>query len=70
MTDGERPFCCRCKEEFSVAKKEPTLWRMGELRKLKYAPRKIKDLFRSWLNSELHGEGYLCGSCYFDLTDD
>lgn len=61
-------FCCRCKEEFPVAK-EPTGWAMGKLRKLKYAPPRIKQRFREWLNSDIHGEGYLCGNCYFDLTD-
>jgi len=64
----ERPFCCRCKEDFPVAK-EPANWCMGQLRKLKFAPKRIRDQFRDWLNSEFHGEGYLCGNCYFDLTD-
>lgn len=68
MSQKPVPFCCRCKEEFPVAK-EPTGWSMGQLRKLKYAPRKIKDQFRSWLKSDIHGESYLCGNCYFDLTD-
>lgn len=63
-----RPFCCRCKEDFPVAE-EPTRWMMGQLRKLSKAPKKIKEQFRDWLNSEIHGEGYLCGNCYFDLTD-
>jgi len=44
-------------------------WRMGQLRHLKYAPLKIRRQFREWLNSEIHGEGYLCGNCFFDLTD-
>ena len=66
---GERPFCCRCKEDFPVAK-EPAGWMMGKLRKLKYAPKKIRDQFRDWLHSEIHGESYLCGNCYFDLTND
>jgi len=68
----EIPFCCRCKEEFRVQENDSrrSNWSMGVLRKLKYAPKKIKDQFREWLNSELHGEGYLCGNCYFDLTDD
>ncbi|KKN46784.1 hypothetical protein LCGC14_0669640 [marine sediment metagenome] len=63
------PFCCRCKEDFPVAE-EPTRWMMGQLRKLSKAPKKIREQFREWLNSEIHGEGYLCGNCYFDLTDD
>lgn len=63
------PFCCRCQEDFPVAT-EPSHWAMGFLRPLKFAPREIKNQFREWLNSELHGKGYLCGNCYFDLTDD
>ena len=64
-----RPFCCRCKEDFPVAE-EPTRWMMGQMRKLSKAPQKIKLQFNDWLNSEVHGIGYLCGNCYFDLTDD
>lgn len=64
----EAPFCCRCKEEMPVAK-EPAGWAMGMMRKLKKAPRRIQELYREWLDNEIHGEGYLCGNCYFDLTD-
>ena len=32
--------------------------------------KQIKEQFREWLNSEIHGNGYLCGNCYFDLTDE
>lgn len=67
-----KPFCCRCKEYFPVmqfnSKSEP--WRMGEMKSLKFAPKKIRVQFMEWLKSEIHGEGYLCGNCYFDLTDD
>ena len=65
---SEEPFCCRCKEDFRTGEEEG-IFRMGELQKLKYAPKTIRDQFREWLNSEIHGEGYLCGNCYFDLTD-
>lgn len=65
----ERPFCCRCKEDFPVAK-EPAIWMMGQLRLLKYAPKQIRERYRDWLNSDIHGKGYLCGNCYFDLTDE
>lgn len=61
-------FCCRCKEEFPKAK-EPALWRMGELRPLAKAPAAIKQQFREWLDSDIQGQGFLCGNCYFDLTD-
>lgn len=64
---SERPFCCRCKEDFRV--EDEARWQMGVLRKLKRAPKKIQNQFADWLNSEIHGEGYLCGNCYFDLTD-
>lgn len=63
-----RPFCCRCKEDFPVGV-EPSMWRMGTLTKLKKAPKRIRDMFPNWVDSEIHGEGYLCGNCYFDLTD-
>lgn len=60
------PFCCRCKEDFEVAA-EPATWRMGLMRELKKAPKKIRVQFQEWLD---HDEGhYLCGNCYFDLTD-
>ncbi len=59
-------FCCRCKDDFPLAK-EPTQWHMGEMRLLSKAPKKIRDQFREWLQ---HDEGkYLCGNCYFDLFD-
>ena len=59
-------FCCRCKENFPVAQ-EPSRWQMGQMRKLTKAPMKIQREFRDWLD---HEDGcYLCGNCYFDLTD-
>ena len=67
MPVEEEPFCLRCKENFPVAT-EPTSWRMGEMRELKKAPKKIRDQFRDWLDEEIH-VAYLCGNCYFDLTD-
>ena len=60
-------FCCRCKEDFPVRKERSFV--MGQLTKLKHAPAKIKREFKDWLDSEIHGEGYLCGNCWFDLTD-
>lgn len=60
------PFCNRCLEEFPLAP-EPKLrgWAMGWLYPLTKAPAKIK--------SRYHREdenNYLCGNCYFDLTDE
>lgn len=63
---AENLFCCRCKEDFELAQ-EPATWRMGFLRKLEQAPRRIKDHFHEWLGHETGA--YLCGNCYFDLTD-
>jgi len=67
MTD--EPFCCRCKEDFPVAK-EPSRWAMGFLRPLKLAPASIRKKLKEWLDSELQGPGYLCGNCFFDMTDE
>ena len=60
-------FCCRCQEDFPV--KEGRHFQRRMLTELKYAPAKIKRSFNDWLDSEIHGKGYLCGSCYFNLTD-
>ena len=66
MTEN-KPFCCRCKEDFPVNR--DAFWQMGQLNKLKRAPKRIRYQYSEWLNSEIYGEGYLCGNCYFDLTD-
>ena len=64
---GEAPFCCQCKSDFPIAE-EPTSWGMGALRPLRLAPKRLRDRFASWL---AHPEGsFLCGNCYFDLTDE
>lgn len=65
---SDEKFCCRCKEDFPIEELSP--WQMGIMRPLYFAPKKIKEMFSEWLNSEIHGEGYLCGNCYFDLTDE
>lgn len=57
------PFCCRCNEEFPVAV-EPSGWRMGMMRKKSKVPRKLKCYV------EHQAGDYLCGNCYFDLTDE
>ena len=64
-----KPFCCRCFEDFPVAE-EPTGWMMGKLRRLSKAPKKIRIQFAYREDSEIHGKAYLCGNCYFDLTDE
>jgi hypothetical protein len=41
---------------------------MGVLVPLTRAPSRLRQRFASWIG---HPEGaYLCGNCYFDLTDD
>ena len=42
---------------------------MGYLRPLKFAPRRIKEQFKEWLDADDPNARYLCGNCYFDLTD-
>ncbi|MDP3064042.1 MAG: hypothetical protein Q8O40_12650 [Chloroflexota bacterium] len=65
VLDGLTPFCARCKEEFPIAK-EPATWRMGFLRRLSKLPRRLRE------HHEIAHQagGYLCGNCYFDLTDE
>ena len=60
--------CCRCNEDFPLAT-EPASWRMGELRRLSKAPKKVREpLVGS--STGAADEEYLCGNCYFDLTDE
>lgn len=63
MKETERPICCRCLEDFPVAA-EPCGWRMGELR-LKTKTRIAR--VRQGLSDTSR---WLCGNCYFDLTDE
>lgn len=59
-------FCCRCKEEFTLADKEG--WAMGQMRKVRRLPRRLAQRFHEWRD---HPEGgWICGNCYFDLTDE
>jgi hypothetical protein len=67
---SDTPFCVRCKEDFPVAD-EPATWRMGQLRPLRKAPKRIRERFREWLSEDaINPHPMLCGNCYFDLTDD
>ncbi len=68
MADEETAVCCRCQEDFPVAK-EPSTWQMGKMRPLKFAPKYVRDRYGSFLAEELR-KAYLCGNCYFDLKDD
>lgn len=60
------PFCCRCKEAFPVG--NSGVFKMGEMRPLAEIKNpKIRVAYKEW---EGHAIGaYLCGNCYFDLTD-
>jgi len=60
-------FCCRCKENFPIHG-GLSGWQMGQMRPLKRAPKKIKEQFADWLEDQ-YGN-WLCGNCYYDLTDD
>ena len=58
-------WCARCKEEFPVADNPNGSIRMGWLYPLKRFKKKIKNHFQV---KNQTGD-YLCGNCYFDLTD-
>ncbi len=62
---SDEVFCGRCKEDFPLRPEVPKGFkvpmRMGYNFPLKEMPGKIKDQFREWK--------YICGNCYFDLTD-
>jgi len=60
-------FCCNCREEFPVADPAAAL-RMGKLYRLEDFPERLASRFASWRGDD--EGGYLCGNCYFDLTDD
>ena len=63
--DEETPYCERCKTDFPVAK-EPASWEMGRMRLLSKAPKRHAQRFKTdWERPD-----YLCGNCYFDLTDE
>ena len=65
------PFCVHCKEEFPIAEDPDDRhgpWRMAVLKKLKFAPKRIRRELSEWgAESELHGASWLCGNCYFDF---
>lgn len=68
--EEERIWCIRCQEDFPVAK-EPTTWRMGELRKLSKTPKWMRERIHGFRVGGERGIGeYLCGNCFFDLLDE
>lgn len=64
MVKEEYPTCCRCFEDFPTAT-EPVSWRMGVLRRLSRASKKV----RMQVGYARRG-AYLCGNCWFNLTDE
>ena len=64
MAEELQEWCARCHEDGSPISKEPVGWSMGKLRRLSKAPRSIRQ--------QLAGStgDFLCGNCYFDLTDE
>lgn len=65
MMDGT-PFCNRCHEDFPLAPPRVRGWAMGWLYPLSKAPKWIRQRFKR----EIDDNNYLCGNCYFDLTDE
>lgn len=64
----QAPFCIRCMEDFPVAQ-EPTVWRMGEMRPVSKLSKTLQHKVAP--DPEImDGTPYLCGNCYFDLTDE
>jgi hypothetical protein len=61
----DTPDCVRCHEEFPIQKKGKG-WQMGTLKPLREAPKGIQAQF-SHVGAIY--DLWLCGNCYFDLTD-
>ncbi len=71
---SDAPFCQRCKEDFPVQDSVGVVhyhhvFSMGELTPMERIPRDSWSRFGlvEWEDENGH---YLCGNCYFDLTDD
>jgi len=65
--------CVRCHEDFPIAV-EPAIWKMGQMRPLSKAPKKVRDRvsgfgFLDNLDDDIRGKPHLCGNCYFDILD-
>lgn len=62
-------FCACCKDTGFPVVDEPARWTMGQMRELRFAPHMvIERVGRAWLTVD-DGK-FLCGDCYFDLTDE
>lgn len=62
----DNKWCARCQEDFPIAEDVKGRIQMGLLYPLKRFQKKIREHY------EVKGGtgSYLCGNCYFDLTDD
>jgi len=58
--------CTRCNSEFPIAK-EPAGWQLGKLRLLSRASKKVRS---HWSVSNAPPRSYICGNCWFDITDE
>ena len=56
--------CVRCMEDFPI--EDTKLWQMGAMRTLERAPKRIRKAFQDVSDETM----YLCGNCYFDMTDE
>ena len=67
-TSRPEKYCCRCGEDFPRPE-EPAEWTKEEMRSLEHASFDIRYMLPHGVDGS-HGGGYLCGGCYFDLTDE
>lgn len=61
----DKVFCGRCKEDFPLAPEGQRI-QMG----YNYPIKRFGIKIRRWFNSHYRGFHYLCGNCYFDVTDE
>ena len=72
---SDRPVCLRCKEDFPIsddAGRPYISWQMGTMRAISKAPKWMRQHHSvNWVSKkEDMRDPYLCGNCYFDLTDE
>ncbi|HEX9986932.1 MAG TPA: hypothetical protein VGE45_00430 [Chloroflexia bacterium] len=69
-----KPTCIRCFEDFPVvqeAKGSRKAWRMGEMREILIGTAANRTELENYVPVlELQQKLYLCGNCFFDLTDE
>ena len=65
MKEEKNNWCSRCQEEFPIAEDVHEQIRMGKLYELQRFSKEIRGHYEV-----KSGTGsYLCGNCYYDLTD-